>query len=176
MIVCASKGGVITHNLFSSYYWSTAPYITSTEEWISWSSWVSENNYNSSVPITVSTTVTSTTTTTLGFSGTGEMKVAISASAEYSKSYSTSITQGATVPGWTFWGRRPYIEFNKEYWTGYYTEKYYDLARGGWTYYTKREDGVNKVLQNAATEYRTYTNYSKTYSTPPSLPTGQPQV
>lgn len=172
----SSSEGIIQPLLFDSYWWQISPYIYETKNWIAWNNWVTENNYNSSVDVTVTTTQSSTAATSIGFTGDVDLKVKLGFSASYEQSYSSSISQGATIPKWTIWSRRPYIQYREDSYVGYYAHQYYDLIRLGYvTEYTNKY-GDNNVLLNKATEYWSSTNSSHQYSTPPSPPSGQPNV
>lgn len=168
---------ITTQGLFSTYYWFTEPYVYQTEDWISWNSWITENNYLSSVSISVSSTKSSTAETKLGFSGDSEVKVRLGLSWEYTKSQTSTLTVGTTVPAWTIWGRRPYIEYRKDFWKGTQAEEWYDLIKGGWATTFRTKTGINKVLTNSATQYWDSVNSSHNRNlASPEPPSGMPNV
>ncbi|MBM7569163.1 hypothetical protein [Paenibacillus sacheonensis] len=156
--------------------WSTEPHITLSQDRVTYStSWVTEDNYRSSVPITVTYTKTLSTNATLGFSGSGLIKSKLGFTASFGVTQTSTIAQGATVPGWTAWGYRPYIKYHLDEWEGIY---YYIDSTGGIVQTIEGPvTGSNKTLITKSNEYWSRTNTTQSLTaTTPTPPTGVPNV
>ncbi|RAP75120.1 hypothetical protein [Paenibacillus montanisoli] len=172
----ASADGEITPYVIVGQGWTKAPYVTFSQNRVTYAtSWIPEDNYRSNVPVTVSYTKTMTISATLGFSGSGLIKDKMGFQVSAGVNQTTSITQGATIPSWTVWGKRPYIKYRLEEWAGIY---YYIDSTGGIVQVIEGPvTGTNKVLITKSTEYWTRTNTAEsTTATTPTPPTGPPNV
>ncbi|WP_212937880.1 hypothetical protein [Paenibacillus antibioticophila] len=156
--------------------WSKEAKLISSENRVTYkTSWITEDNYRSSVPITATYTKTSSVSKSIGFEGDAEIKAKFGFTASATVSQSTTISQGADVPAWTVWGTRPYIKYKLEKYSGEY---YYTIFAGGSlnTYYYNKT-GENYILITKSNEYWSRTNTSKsTTATTPTPPTGAPNV
>lgn len=156
--------------------WKTKPFTTSTNNYVTYAtSWITEDNYRSSVPITVNYTKKTTVSASLGFTGPDVLKKYLGVSGSFDVVQESTISQGATVPAWTAWGYRPYIKWKETNWKGTY---YITYSAAGRIYTIDEEQtGTNKDLLTKSNEYKSYTNSSKnTNATTPSFPTTKPNV
>lgn len=156
--------------------WSKEPTVTSSENRVRYqTSWITEDNYRSSVPITATYTKTLKVTMSIGFEGAVEIKNKFNFKASETIEQTSTISQGATVPAWTVWGTRPYIKYRLENYSGEYCLTIFAGGSLNNYYYTKT--GTNYILQTKSNEYWSQTNTSKsTNATTPTPPTGAPNV
>ncbi|WP_339257516.1 hypothetical protein MKZ12_25980 [Paenibacillus sp. FSL R5-0713] len=171
-----TKNGDISPSAIVGQGWSKEPAITSSKDLITYSTtWITEDNYRSSVPITATYTKKLTTSVSLGFTGANVIKNKMGFNATFSATQESTIAQGATVPGWTVWGTRPYIKWTEENWTGTY---YYIDSTGGIVQVIEGPvSGINKKLRTKSNEYWSRENSSKNSSaTTPAPPTGAPSA
>ncbi|MEC0110727.1 hypothetical protein P4H27_27585 [Paenibacillus taichungensis] len=174
--IANKSNGEISPSAIVGQGWSKAPVITSSKDLITYStSWITEDNYRSSVPITATYTKTLTTSVSLGFTGANVIKDKMGFNATFNETQTSTIAQGATVPGWTVWGTRPYIKWTEENWTGTY---YYIDSTGGIVQVIEGPvSGTNKKLRTKSNEYWSRENTSKsTSATTPAPPTGVPNA
>ncbi|AIQ14430.1 hypothetical protein [Paenibacillus durus] len=172
----APSFGEISPSYIVGQGWSTDPHVTFSQDRVTYSmSWITEDNYRSSVPITATYTKTLKTSATLGFTGSNLIQSKLGFSAAFNVEQTTTITQGANVPAWTVWGMRPYIKYNLEEWEGIY---YYIDSTGGIVQVIEGPvTGTNKKLITKSNEYWSRTNTTHDLNaTTPTPSTGAPNV
>jgi len=157
-------------------YWDTGhPYKVSTQNRVTWNSWILEDNYRSSVPINVSYAKTSKVTASLGFTGAAEIKAKLSFSASFTVEQSATFTVGTAIPAWTAWAYRPYIKYTVDTWKGTMFYEYYSIPDLAWVYTYRYYDGENRIQTVKANEYWSrYNSTNNTSASTPALPTTQP--
>ncbi|MBW9159743.1 hypothetical protein [Clostridium tagluense] len=171
------SGETTVHPLLGdTYSWSTSPYRYSSTPMVTYSTaWVVEDNYRSSVPIGVSYTQSISVQQSVGFTGEADIKVALGFSSTTTTTQTASYTQGVSIPAWTVWATRPYINWNKDLYKGYQDHYFYDLTTGNWTHIYKWLYGENYVSTSKVNQYYSATNSShSTTASTPMPPTGQP--
>lgn len=157
--------------------WSITPYVKSSQNRVRYTEgWLVEDNYRSSVPITVSTTRTSTISQTIGYSGDASIRVKFGFSNTSSTTQTATVTHGAEVSAWTAWGTRPYIRFRIDNYYGQWYKTFFSQSTGMTTTRYYDRTGTNTVLRSRANEYWSRTNTTKNRSaSTPRPPASAPQ-
>ncbi|WP_150273646.1 hypothetical protein [Paenibacillus tepidiphilus] len=156
--------------------WTKGPYLDSQNYMVRYNTtWLSEDNYRSSVPITINYTKTQKVSLTINWTGSDEIKKKFGFTVGGSAEQQTSISQGAAIPAWTVWGTRPYIHYRNDNYSGEYCLTIWAGGALNNYYYTKT--GTNTIVISKANEYWSRVNESKNLNaTTPTFPTTAPNV
>ncbi|GIP25865.1 hypothetical protein J23TS9_09950 [Paenibacillus sp. J23TS9] len=153
--------------LYNDWAPGKSPVLTYDGNWYTYAIvWLAEDNYRSTIPVTISTTTSSTINESLGFSGDINIKAKFGFQASYGASQTASKSTGVTVDAWTYWATRPYIYWNKKIYQGTWKYEYIDDA--GYHLYETPNSGENRTLLTKTNDYWTRTNsaHSSTASSP----------
>lgn len=153
--------------------WITDPYKYESTKYVTYrTSWLSMDNFNSSVASEFGQSKSIETTKSIGFEGSSELtaseaaKFGLKVTGSYTEKVSFTCSESYSIPAYTYWGKRTYIKWTEDKYKGelrttYMIPDYSGLGNN--YYYTEDtwEDATNSYVRDNGV--KTFTDYNSNH-------------